>query len=125
MIGPDTLRKYCSASKITSLLETLPGDASAKRRMLWRVAAGEVHEALAGLLAELSLEQLAQTHYSFTIPLSEISSVSYSRVSHTFKLQMTGRNLSYCLKTEEELSGLVRELTGLGLSCSEGKSHAP
>lgn len=119
MIGPDTLRKYCPSAKITGLLEALPGDASAKRRMLWQVGATEVQDALAGLLAEERLEQVAQTHYRFSIPLSEISSVSYSPGNRTFKLQLTEQSLQYCLKTGEELTSLIDELTGLGLSCNE------
>jgi len=116
MIGPDSLRKYCATPKVTSLLEALPGDASAKRHMLWQVGAKEVHDAMAGLLAEVSLEHLIQTHYSFNIPLDEISSVSYSQDNYTLKLQLTGLSLRYCFKTQEELTSLVHELTDLGLS---------
>jgi len=116
MIGPDSLSTYCPASKVTALLEALPGDASAKRRMLWRIGAKEVDDALTALLAEVRLEQLAQTHYHFSIPLNEIISVSYALGNRTFKIQLTGRTLQYCVKTEEALASLVREFSGLGLS---------
>ena len=116
MIGPDELRRFCPNSRITGLLEALPGDAAAKRRMLWRTGGREVREALTGLLAESSLEQLSRTVYSFTIPLRDINAVSHSSPKRTLMLQIGGRRLQYCLKNQEELDCLVREMAGLGLS---------
>lgn len=115
MVGPETLRRYCSSPKVTKLLNALPGDAFAKRLMLWQVGANEVHDALAGLVAEQGLEQLLQTHFCFSIPLSEIRSVSYSLERHTVQLQLAELSLQYCLKSTEELSNLVKELRDLGV----------
>jgi hypothetical protein len=115
MIGPETLQRYCSSPNTTRLLNTLPGDAFTKRLMLWQVGANEVHDALAGLVAEQNLEQLLQTHFCFSIPLTEIRSVSYSLERHTVHLQLAELSLKYCLKSAEELSNLVEELKGLGV----------
>ncbi len=115
MIGPDSLKRYSSSPKVTSLLETLPGDASAKRRMLWQMGASEVHDALAGLIAKENLEHLAQTHYSFSIPLNDISSVTPSPHNRILKIQRDGVTLQYCFKTKEELTSLTDKLAKLGL----------
>ncbi|MCF8048718.1 MAG: hypothetical protein K9L19_14310 [Desulfarculaceae bacterium] len=116
MIGPDDLRRFSPDSRVTRLLESLPGDAAAKRRMLWQTGAREVGDALSRLLAETSLEHMAQTHYSFTIPLSDITAVGHSPQKRTLTLQLGGQRLQYCLKNQEELACLVRRMAGLGLS---------
>jgi len=115
MVGPESVRRYCSSPKVTGFLDSLPGDASAKRQLLWQVGAKEVHDALAGLLTSMSLEELIETHYSFTLPLNEIRSMSYSLQRRTLMLQLPGLRLQYCLKTPEELTSLVGELTDLGV----------
>ena len=116
MIGPDSLKQFSHSPKITSLLEALPGDAAAKRHMLWQVGAREVHDAMAGLIAEKSLEELSRTLYSFTIPLDDISSLSHSLNTRTLKLQLGEQNLRYCFKTKEELASLTTELAHLNRS---------
>ncbi|MCB2215519.1 MAG: hypothetical protein KQH59_05585 [Desulfobulbaceae bacterium] len=115
MIGPETLRRYCSSSHAARLLDALPGDAFAKRLMLWQAGASDVHDALAGLVAEQNLEQVLQTHFSFSIPLTEIRSVGYSLERHTVQLHLAELSLRYCLKSAEELGSLVKELRDLGV----------
>ncbi len=116
MIGPESLRQYCSTPKVTTLLDALPGDASAKRQMLWQIGAKEVRDALAGLLKEENLDHIAQTHFSFTIPLSEIRCVNHSLSKRTLTLELNGKRLHYCFKTQEELTSLSGQLRDLGLS---------
>lgn len=113
MIGPEELKQFSSSPKVTTLLETLPGDASAKRRMLWMAGAVEIHEALSGLLEERSLEQVADSVYSFTIPLSDIRSIDHSTKFRSLTLRLEGLSLSYTFKTEEELTQLMEELAHL------------
>jgi len=115
MIGPASIRTHCPASDVTRLLDALPGDASAKRRMLWQMGAGEVRETLSALLSVGGLEQLMQNHYSFTIPLGEIRSVNCSMQKCTFVVHLPERNLQYCLKTSEELARQARQLKDLGV----------
>ncbi len=113
MIGPEELKQFSSSPKVTTLLETLPGGASAKRRMLWTVGAAEIHETLSGLLEERSLEQVADSVYSFSIPLSDIHSIDHSMKFRSLTIRLEGLNLSYNLKTEVELTQLTEKLARL------------
>ncbi len=116
MIGPETLQHYCPSSKVTDLLAALPGDAPAKRRMLWRVGAHEIHDATSKLLSIKDIMDIERTHYSFTIPLNHITAVSNFPDRLALKFHIDQLSLQYCLKTREELGSLMQELVNLGLS---------
>ena len=119
MIGPDEVLRYSSNPRIARLLETLPGKAGDKRRMLWHRGAGEVGETLTKLLAESSLEDIQRTLYSFSIPLADIKSITNSAQTQSLILEMEGLRLRYSFKNFEELVNLLKELGRLGLTASK------
>jgi len=107
MIGPDSLRRFCPGAKIVDILDNLPGDASQKRRMLRSAGTEEVCIALKALLETESLEQVAQTHFSFTIPLAHITAFEYSADKQMIHLQLNGINLHYSFTNREDAARLA------------------
>ena len=74
--------------------------------MLWQHGGDEVRRALGALVEEHSLEELAARLFSFTIPLSQVSSTTLSPRSQTLILEVKGRSLRYSVKNELDLTAL-------------------
>jgi hypothetical protein len=117
MIGPDQLRRYCRNAKLTRLLESLPGEASEKRRIMWRRGAGEMRQALKGMLGDLGLSGIMEQTFCFSIPLGDLKMAGIIFSKKLLVLDLPGgERLKYLLKCQGELQGLADALQKQGVT---------
>ena len=114
MLGPKELRQYSQDSKITNLLESLPGDASAKRNWLWLNAANEIKEALGQMIDQNDLETMRTSLFSYSIPLKHIRGIKRNSRSQSLILAAGQHSLQYSFRLVEDFLCVTETLDKMG-----------
>ena len=113
MIGPGDLRRFSPSPKVTRLLEALPGEAEAKRRMLWMRGGEEVRAALEAMLAPGDLASLRAGRFSYSLPLADIQAWEPLPGGQSLKFTTAQGVLKYSLRHRDQYDLLATRLAGL------------
>jgi hypothetical protein len=115
VLGPDDIRRRGADSGAVRLLQQLPGDAAAKRRLLWQHGASAMPRALEALLAGRELAELAAGQPGFSLPLADLSSWRAEPARGLWELGCGGAALRYSFRVPGQLERLAAALREMGL----------
>jgi hypothetical protein len=119
MLGPDQVKEFAGDSNLLSVLETLPGDAHAKRRWLWLKGGTIVSEALQGLMRAKDLKYITSELFNYSVPLSDISGASVHPRSQGLKLKTSQKDLQHSFRNAADLAAIKDKLAELGVPVVE------